>query len=283
MMHQRTYLRARRRIVYVVVGFLSLLIGCLVIFPIFYAFCTSFMSASELTSWPPKLLPERFTYLDNYRAVLTKTKMPRFMFNSLVLAGGGTLLRLVTASLAAFSFSFYEYRGRNALFFLILGSMMSPGDAVVISNYVNVSRMGLMDTYLGLIVVYGVSATNVFMMRQYMRTLPTALRDASLIDGCSDMRFFLHVVLPCATPVLFSVGISSFVNLWNAYIWPLLITNREEMRVVQVGVTMLSTEDDPAYGRVMAAVSLILVPSILVFVLFQRRIVSGITTGSVMG
>src|SRR5699024_5103272 len=148
---------------YVVVGFLSLLIGCLVIFPIFYAFCTSFMSASELTSWPPKLLPERFTYLDNYRAVLTKTKMPRFMFNSLVLAGGGTLLRLVTASLAAFSFSFYEYRGRNALFFLILGSMMIPGDAVVISNYVNVSRMGLMDTYLGLIVVYGVSATNVFM------------------------------------------------------------------------------------------------------------------------
>ena len=275
--------RLARRFTFVVGGTLSLLIGLIIIFPILYAFFTSFMSASELTSWPPKLFPQSCMYLDNYRAVFTETLMGRFMLNSLILSSGGTLLRLITASLAAFSFAFYDYRGKNFLFFLILGSMMIPGDAVIISNYITVSRLGLMDSYLGLISVYGVSAANVFMMRQYMRTLPTALRDAALIDGCSDMKFFLHVVLPCATPVLFSVGISSFVNLWNAYIWPLLITNKEEMRVVQIGVTMLSTEDDPAYSRVMAAVSVILVPSVLVFVLFQRKIVGGITTGAVKG
>lgn len=275
--------RRMKRVTYVLGGTCSLLLGLLIVFPILYAFFTSFMSASELTEWPPKLIPRSFLYLDNYQTVFTTTLMGRFMLNSLVLSTGGTLLRLITASLAAFSFAFFNYRGRNFLFFLILGSMMIPGDAVIISNYINVSRMGLMDTYLGLICVYGVSAANVFMMRQYMRTLPTALRDAALIDGCSDLKFFLHVVLPCATPVLFSVGISSFVNLWNAYIWPLLITNKEEMRVVQIGVTMLSTEDDPAYSRVMAAVSVILVPSVLVFVLFQRKIVGGITTGAVKG
>lgn len=276
-------LRRMKRINYIAGGLLLLLLGLITIFPILYAFFTSFMSPSELTAWPPKLIPQSFTHVDNYIAVFTKTKMARFMLNSFIVAGGGTLVRLITASMAAFSFSFYDYRGRDFLFFLILGSMMIPGDAVIISNYINVSKLGLMDTYLGLICVYSVSAANVFMMRQYMRTLPTALRDAALIDGCSDMRFFLYIVIPCATPVLFSVGISSFVNLWNAYIWPLLITNKEEMRVVQVGVTMLSTEDDPAYSRVMAAVSTILVPSVLVFVLFQRKIVGGITTGSVKG
>ncbi|MCL1796148.1 MAG: ABC transporter permease subunit, partial [Clostridia bacterium] len=97
---------------------------------------------------------------------------------------------------------------------------------------------------------------------------------------CSNFRFFTRIVLPLAMPVLFSVGISSFVNLWNAYIWPLLITNKQEMRVVQVGVTMLSTEDSVNYGPVMAAVSFVLVPSMLIFLIFQRRIVRGIITGS---
>ena len=277
------YFKKPVRVSHVLRGLFCLCLGLILTFPIFYAFSASFMQPAELTAWPPKLFPQSYSYIDNYIAVFAKTKMARFMLNSLILAGGGTLLRLITASLAAFSFSFYEYRGKNFLFFFILGSMMIPGDAVIIANYVNVSRMGLMDSYLGLICVYGVSATNVFMIRQSMRTLPRALQDAALIDGCSDALFFLHIVIPCAAPVLFSVGISSFVNLWNAYIWPLLITNREEMRVVQVGVTMLATEDDPAYSRVMAAVSTILAPSVLVFVLFQRRIVGGITTGAEKG
>ena len=261
-------------------GWVSLAIGIIIIFPILYCFMTSFMSYSEMTTYPPKLLPASFLNVTNYFEVIQKTLISRYMFNSLVMATCGTLLRLLTSSMAAFSFSFFEYRGRNALFFILLGTMMIPGDAVIIANYISVSRLKLMDTYFGLFCVYGLSATNVFMMRQYMRTLPRALRDAALIDGCSNLRFFIWIVLPLASPVLFTVGVSSFVNLWNAYIWPLLITNKQEMRVVQVGVTMLNTDETVNYGPVMAAVSIILVPSILIFLLFQRRIVRGIVAGS---
>jgi len=265
---------------YYLVGWANLAIGVIVVFPILYCLFTSFMPYSEMASFPPKLFPASFAYIENYREMMLKTLIFRYMLNSLVMASGGTLLRLMTASMAAFSFSFFEYRGRNALFFVLLGTMMIPGDAVIIANYINVSRLGWMDTYWGLFCIYGLSATNVFMMRQYMRTLPKALRDAALIDGCSNFHFFRGIVLPLATPVLFSVGISSFVNLWNAYIWPLLITNKDEMRVVQVGVTRLNTEETINYGPVMAAVSFILVPSMLIFLLFQRRIVRGIIAGS---
>ena len=203
------------------------------------------------------------------------------MLNSAIVAVFGTFLRLTTASLAAYSFAFYEFRGKKFLFFLILGTMMIPGEAVLVANYVNVSRAGLMDTYLGMTIVYAVSASNIFIVRQYMCTLPTALHDAARMDGCSDLRFLVNIVLPCSTPVLYTVGISSIVNLWNAYLWPLMITNNQSMRTVQVGITMLSDTDNPAYHMEMAGTCFILIPSILVFLFFQRKIVSGITTGAV--
>ncbi len=274
--------RAKRKAIPYLTGVVSFAIGLVVIFPIAYAFFTSFMTPSELASWPPRLLPESFN-IQNYITVFSGTMMPRYMLNSLILATGGTLLRLITSSLAGFSFAFHEYRFKNLFFFLILGSMMIPGDAIIISNYIIVSRLGLMDTYAGLISVYGVSAIHVFMMRQYMKTLPRALYEAAMIDGCGDFKFFLTIALPCSVPILIALGISSFVNLWNAYLWPLMITNTASMRVVQVGVTMLTTEDDPAYHLVMAAVAAILIPSILVFVIFQRKIVGGITAGSSKG
>lgn len=262
-------------------GLLNLTIGLVIIFPLVYCLFSSFKSPSEMNSYPPTLLPKSFLYIQNYKDVFILTPIIRYVVNSAVVALCGTLLRLATASLAAYSFAFFEYRGRNFFFFLILGIMMIPGESVLVANYINVSRLGLRDTYAGMICVYGVSAANVFIMRQYMRTLSSALRDAALIDGCSNFRFLLCIVLPCSTPVLYTIGISSVVNLWNAYLWPLMITNKMNMRTVQVGITMLSDTDNPAYHTEMAGVCLILIPSLLVFLLFQRKIVAGITAGAV--
>lgn len=261
-------------------GFINLVVGLVIIFPLIYALFSSFKTASDMSTYPPKLFPAVWT-TENYISVFDLTPIFRYMLNSAVMSVAGTLMRLITASLAAFSFAFYEFRGKKLLFFLILGTMMIPGEAVLVANYINVSRAGMMDTYLGMTIVYAVSASGIFIIRQHMRTLPTALHDAALIDGCSDLRFLLSIVLPCSTPVLYTVGISSIVNLWNAYLWPLMITNKQTMRTVQVGITMLSDTDNPAYHTEMAGTCFILVPSILVFLLFQRKIVSGITTGAV--
>ena len=273
--------KIRRRLSYTLCGTLNLLIGLAIIFPLIYCFCSSFMSPAEMTEYPPTLWPQNFLYLNNYLDVFTMTPIFRYMLNSAVMSSAGTLLRLCTASLAAYAFAFFEFKGKNFFFFMILGIMMIPGEAVLVANYINVSRAGLADTYVGMVCVYGLSASNVFIIRQYMRSLPPALHDAALIDGCSSFRFLTQVVLPCASPVLYTVGISSVVGLWNAYLWPLMITNKTLMRTVQVGVTMLSDTDNPAYHTEMAGVCFILLPSVLVFLLFQRKIVAGITTGAV--
>ena len=267
-------------LVYNGMGLFNLFIGVLIVFPLIYALFSSFKSASDMSTYPPKLFPSVWT-TENYSSVFKLAPIFRYMLNSAIVSISGTLLRLTTASLAAFSFAFYEFRGKKLLFFLILGTMMIPGEAVLVANYMNVSRAGLMDTYIGMTIVYAVSASGIFIIRQHMRTLPTALHDAALIDGCSDIRFLLAIVLPCSTPVLYTVGISSVVNHRNAYLWPLMITNKQYMRTVQVGITMLSDTDNPAYHMEMAGTCFILIPSILVFLLFQRKIVSGITTGAV--
>ena len=277
-MHQKR--KPKDSLLYNGMGFLNLVVGLVIVFPLIYALFSSFKSASDMSTYPPKLFPAVWT-TENYISVFDLTPIFRYMLNSAVMSIAGTLMRLITASLAAFSFAFYEFRGKKLLFFLILGTMMIPGEAVLVANYINVSRAGMMDTYLGMTIVYAVSASGIFIIRQHMRTLPTALHDAALIDGCSDLRFLLSIVLPCSTPVLYTVGISSIVNLWNAYLWPLMITNKQTMRTVQVGITMLSDTDNPAYHTEMAGTCFILIPSILVFLLFQRKIVSGITTGAV--
>ena len=277
-MHQKR--KPKDSLLYNGMGLLNLVVGLVIVFPLIYALFSSFKSASDMSTYPPKLFPAVWT-TENYISVFDLTPIFRYMLNSAVMSIAGTLMRLVTASLAAFSFAFYEFRGKKLLFFLILGTMMIPGEVVLVANYINVSRAGMMDTYLGMTIVYAVSASGIFIIRQHMRTLPTALHDAALIDGCSDLRFLLSIVLPCSTPVLYTVGISSIVNLWNAYLWPLMITNKQTMRTVQVGITMLSDTDNPAYHTEMAGTCFILIPSILVFLLFQRKIVSGITTGAV--
>ena len=277
-MHQKR--KPKDSLLYNGMGFLNLVVGLVIVFPLIYALFSSFKSASDMSTYPPKLFPAVWT-TENYISVFDLTPIFRYMLNSAVMSIAGTLMRLITASLAAFSFAFYEFRGKKLLFFLILGTMMIPGEAVLVANYINVSRAGMMDTYLGMTIVYAVSASGIFIIRQHMRTLPTALHDAALIDGCSDLRFLLSIVLPCSTPVLYTVGISSIVNLWNAYLWPLMITNKQTMRTVKVGITMLSDTDNHAYHTEMAGTCFILIPSILVFLLFQRKIVSGITTGAV--
>ena len=251
-------------------GLLKVALGILLIFPIIYAAGLSFMDAAEITTPPPKVLPRSFGYLENYITIFTKTKMLRFLLNSLLVSVFGTMGRLITAVTASFAFCFYEFKGKNFLFYLILGSMMIPGDAIILTNYLTVSRMGIMNTFLGLVIIYLVHANYIFMMRQSMLSLPKSLHEAALMDGCSSLRFLVSIVIPLSKPIITTISLSSFVGLWNIYLWPLLITNAEEMRTVQVGITMLNTAEQQSYGPIMAASCVALFPAIVIFLISQR-------------
>ena len=260
----------------------AILLGLLVLFPVIYCFFVSFMMPNQVQSIPPTIFPKEWT-LDNYWNVMETTTIGRFMLNSLILAGASSVIRLITASFAAFAFAFYEFKGRNLLFMLCLGTVMIPSDVVLVTNYQTISQLGLVNTYIGMMSVFCVSAMNIFMMRQNFLTFSKTLQEAAYVDGCSNIRFFFKILLPTSTPVLTTVFISSFISTGNTYLWPMLVTNNPLMRTVQVGVTMLNNEDGNVYGPIMAASMMVLVPTAMIFLIFRKKIVSGMMGGAIKG
>ena len=232
------------------------------------------MMPNQVQSIPPTIFPKEWT-LDNYWNVMETTTIGRFMLNSLILAGASSVIRLITA--------FYEFKGRNLLFMLCLGTVMIPSDVVLVTNYQTISQLGLVNTYIGMMSVFCVSAMNIFMMRQNFLTFSKTLQEAAYVDGCSNIRFFFKILLPTSTPVLTTVFISSFISTWNTYLWPMLVTNNPLMRTVQVGVTMLNNEDGNVYGPIMAASMMVLVPTAMIFLIFRKKIVSGMMGGAIKG
>lgn len=277
--------RPKRSVKNVLHQLLCLGIGIVIVLPIIMAVCISFMQPEEILTKELHFFPNSFRYLENYKIVFDQTRILRFMFNSLVVAFVSSVVRVVTASLAAFSFAFFDYKGKRLLFALVVGSMIIPADVLIVQNYFTTAELGLINTYLGMMVVFFVSATNIFMMRQTFLSYSRSLKEAAMIDGCGNFEFFVRILMPSNAPVITTVFISSFVGIWNTYLWPLLVTNANEMRTAQVAVTMLNINEGSSYGpgTVMAAAVIILIPSILVFLLLQKRIVGGIMVGAVKG
>ncbi len=260
----------------------ALVVGAVILLPIIYCFFVSFMKPTQIQSIPPTFFPREWT-LENYKTVFETTTIGRFMLNSLILAGGSSIIRIITASLAAFAFSFFNFRGKNILFLLCLGTIMIPMDVVLVTNYQTVSKLGLINSYLGMMSVFCVAAMNIFMMRQNFLTFSKSLQEAAYVDGCGNFRFFVKILMPTSLPVMTTVFISSFISTWNTYLWPMLVTNKPLMRTVQIGVTMLNYEDGNVYGPIMAASMLVLLPTVAVFLIFRKKIVSGMMGGSVKG
>lgn len=262
-----------------------IVLGIMLILPIIYALNISFMPQNEILTTELHFFPKKIGYLENYKVVFMHTKILRFMWNSLVMAGISSMVRVVIASLAAFSFSFFEYKGKKILFALVVGSMIIPADVLVVQNYFTTAELGLINTYLGMMIVFFISGINIFVMRQNFLSYSVTLKEAAMVDGCTNFKFYRKILMPSNVPVVTTVFISSFVGTWNTYLWPLLVTNTDAMRTAQVAVTMLNNNEGSNYGvgAVMAAAVVILVPSVLVFLIFQRRIVGGVMAGAVKG
>ena len=272
----------RKVISFAVNRIVSIALGMVLIFPLIYAFLGAFRSAEEFAQYPPHLLPESFANLENFRRILTDVPMPRYMFNSLLTGLLTGVVKVSLAAMAAYAFTFYDFRGRKALFWLILASMMLPADTLTITNYRTVSRLGLTDSYLGICVTSFVGASQVLLLRQQFKSLPRELKDAALIDGCGDGAFLVIVVLPMSRGILLTLFLQSFIAQWNSYLWPLLVTSRDSMRTVQVGISMLTDAEATNYETVLAGACVALVPSLILFFLSRAKITGTVTAGAVV-
>ena len=279
MLAQQKYKRAVRTTGHIA---LNIVVALIVLLPLLYAVSIAFMPSSELFTLDLNILPKHPT-LENFRQALQKVPLVRFVINSFLVAGLITFGQIISCSLAAFAFSFLEFKGKGILFAIVMATMMVPGEATIISNYLTVGSWGILDTYAVLIIPYLTSAMGIFLFRQFYMTFPMSLYESAKLDGCSNLKFIIKILIPLTKSAIGAMAVYTFINAWNMYMWPLLVTGSNNMRTVQIGISMLDSVDSQSITLMIAGVVMIIIPSISIFIIGQKQLIRGMFSGAVKG
>ena len=265
----------------------ALLLGWAVtsLFPLYWMAITAIKPSVLVITTPPELIPARVTSR-NFQ-VLLNAGVIRWTLNSLIVAGAVTLAQLLFASMAGYAFAKKQFPGKELLFWIYVSSMMVPIYALIVPLYRMMSTFNLLDTYAALILPGIAAPFGVFLMRQFIQTLPSELIDAARIDGCSELMVYWRLIVPLSTPGLAVLGIFAFSDQWASFFWPLVVTGSRDMRVLTVGIASLQSFDVTSgmkdYGVMMAGATWMAVPMFVIFFLSQRYFVKGITLGALKG
>jgi sn-glycerol 3-phosphate transport system permease protein len=246
-------------------------------FPLYYAFVISTQTLDEVTSLPPKLAPST-NMAQNYADAWARVKMGRLLVNSAIVALAVAFGKIAISLLSAFAIVYFDFRGKQVVFWTIFITLMLPVPVRIVSTYQVVSVLGWVDTYWGLTVPLMASATGTFLFRQYYQTIPDSLAEAAQLDGAGPLRFLWSILLPLSTANIAALFVILFVYGWNDYLWPLLVTNSPEMRTAVIGIDSLipRTSQLPEWNVAMAAAMMVLLPPVAVIVVMQRWFVKGL-------
>ena len=249
----------------------------LMFFPFGWMASTAIKSESQIFAWPPQWIPIP-AHFENFAKMWGVAAFANYFLNSLIVAGIGTIVVLFFCSLAGFAFAKYEFPARNIIFMILLTTLMIPAQVTLIPVFLIVKGLGWLNSYPGLIVPGLANVFALFLMRQFMQTIPNDLLDAARIDGCSEFRIYRQIVLPLCKPIIATLGIFVFMGYWNNLFWPLIIISQDKMKTLQLGLSLLKT----GYGTtrwniLMAGAALGSVPMIIVFLFLQRYFIQGIT------
>jgi multiple sugar transport system permease protein len=266
----------------VVVNVLLLAAAAVTLCPLLWMLSVSFMSPGEATSHPPPLLPREAT-LDSYRALFARAGMGRSFINSLVLATGATILSLTFNVMAGYAFAKLRFAGRERIFRLLLGALVIPGQVAMIPLFLMLKHMGLVNSYLGVLVPSLANVFGIFLVRQYALSFPDELIEAARIDGASELRIFGAIVLPVLKPVLVTLALFSFLGSWNDFLWPLIMLTDRELYTLPVALASLSREHVQDTELMMAGSVLTIVPVLVLFLILQRYYIQGLLAGSIKG
>lgn len=261
---------------------LNIPILLIILVPLIYTLSISLVNNDEV--YRTLLLPHSIQF-GNYINAFTNPSYNFLMYirNSFIVSTTVMLCQMITCSMAAFAFVFLDFKGSKLLFLMVLATMMVPGEATIIANYLTVARWGWTNSLHVLIVPYMTSAMGIFLMRQNFLTFPKELKEAANLDGCSNWRFLLTIAVPLARPALGALGAYVFLNTWNQYMWPLLTTDSDAFRTVQVGISMLYDIDAQSMGLMMAGVIIVIVPSLSIFIFMNKQLINGLMAGAVKG
>lgn len=255
-----------------------------IIFPFIYEFLMSVKPESEMYMMPIKWMPGSIV-LKRYITIFTGRPFGRYIFNSLIVATVTTTFCLLVGSFAAYALARLNFKGKNLILALILTLSMFPPVAIVSPLYLMLKNIGLLNNYLGLVFPYTTFAMpmTVWILTSFFRTIPVGLEEAARIDGATPLQAFWKVIVPLAAPGTFTAAILVFIFAWNEYLFALTFMSNNLMKTVTVGLTMFPGQHQMPWGDIAAATIVVTVPLIIMVLIFQRRIISGLTSGAVKG
>ncbi|MGH2343700.1 MAG: carbohydrate ABC transporter permease [Chloroflexota bacterium] len=258
-------------------------VGLLFVFPFVWMVLCSFKSTHEILDIPPTVLPRQWVF-GNYDQAVTAIPFLRYTLNTLLISGGCAVGTVFSCSLVAFSFSRVRWRGREALFVLVLSTMLLPSEITLIPLYIVFKTLGWIGTYAPLMVpsFFG-SAFFIFLLRQFFRTIPPELDEAARIDGAGYLTIFFRIILPLARPALAVVVVLTFLQKWTDFLGPLIYLNDPSTYTLSLGLQLFQSAHTTAWGPLMAASTLFMLPVIVLFALAQKTFISGITLGGLKG
>lgn len=249
--------------------------------PLVYAVYVSLLDQSDLMSADPAFWPPD---VGNYLAVWGEHAFPRYFLNSIIVCSAITLGSMTTAIMAAYAFARLDFPGRNLLFGAVVATLMVPSHITLIPNYLTIAGLGLRNTYWALILPFLASGFATFFLRQHFKSLPREVEEAARIDGAGRWRILWTVVVPMSRPAIAAIAVFVFLTEWNSYVWPLIITDTDNMRTVEIGLARLFAEEQEGgindWPMIIAAAVSILVPPAVVFIFAERHLVRGVTMGS---
>lgn len=260
---------------------LMILISVATVVPFLFMASTSFTQSFTMMSYPPQLIPDDPS-LQNYYDILFTFQdglFPRWFFNTLFTTLCITIGSLFLNTLSGYIFAKKEFWGRDVVFSLLLSTLMIPTAVTLIPAFLMVNRLGLFNTYWALIIPGLASPFGIFMMRQFIQSLPSELIEVAKIDGASELRIFWSIIIPLSTPAMAALGIFTVINAWNAFLWPLVVLRANTMRTLVVGLATVQGEFNINYGLVMAGSVLTVLPMLVLYILFQPYFVEGLRMG----
>lgn len=261
-----------------IVTFLALI----TLFPFVYMVLSSLMSYAEVNSIPPTFIPETPLF-SNYAEAFETAPIARYFVNTIFTASTTTIFTLITTVLAAFAFTKLQFKGKSLLSMLMAALLMVPYEITVFINYQTILKAGYVDTYFALVIPHFASIFYIFYLRGYLESMPLSYYNAAKVDGCSDLEFIWKILIPMSKPALFTMAILNFISGWNSFLWPILVTNQKEMRLISNGLAAFQSEAGSQTQLQMAAATIAIVPIFILYFIFRKQIMNGVSRSGLKG
>lgn len=266
----------------IILFIVMLLVGLCMIIPFIWTLSSSFKNNNEIFTYPVKWIPEIFRW-SNYEEVWSKIPFLTYYMNTVKLAIIVTVGQVITCSLAAYSFSKMRYPGRDKIFLCYIATLMVPWHAIMIPQFIIIKNLGLNDTHWSLILVNLFNAFGVFLLRQFMMSIPDELSEAARIDGCSEFQIYSRIILPVCKPGLATLIVFTFNFMWNDYMAPMIYLTSDKLKTIQIGLAAFRSQYGTEYGLIMAGTVCALIPMLIIFFIGQKYLVEGIAHSGLKG